>query len=200
MSYISNDFIYFDPNFKGENGDFTDNSVFTANERRDFLCHYADYLKKSYNLPEKSQYVVSKEKVKKTLKLFENSNNVFKTMSAYRADMPKKFKNWNLFTNKAQVCGESVCLKNADLPPNPSAEYILNSNKKLNEIVLKFSIDSDYQAPHHGNVRDTDTAKTIELRRGITDILKIGLYSNGECYARVFTNDPYHSKFIKMNL
>ena len=198
MSYISNDFIYFDPNFKGENGDFTDNSVFTANERRDFLCHYADYLKKSYNLPEKSQYVVSKEKVKQTRKLFENSNNVFKTMTAYRADMPKKFKNWNLFTNKAQVCGESVCLKNADLPPNPSAEYILNSNKKLNEIVLKFSIDSDYQAQHHGNVRDTDTAKTVELRCGITDILKIGLYSNGECYARVFTNDPYHSKFIKI--
>ncbi len=198
MSYISNDFIYFDPNFKGENGDFTDNSVFTAGERRDFLCHYADYLKKSYNLPEASQYVVSKERVKQTLKLFENSNNIFKIMTAYRADMPKKFKNWNLFTDKAQICDDVVCLKNADIPPNPSAEYILNSNKKLNEIVLKFFVGSDYIAPHHGNVRDTNTSKTIELRCGITDILKIGLSTSGECYARVFTNDPYHSKFIKI--
>lgn len=198
MSYIANEFICFDPNFVGEHGDFTDDTVFTSSQRREYLERYAKYLKKSYSLPEKSQYAVPFSEAGKKLKTFNISDNEFSVMRAYTKTMPQRFKNWNLFTEKARVEEGKLIFENADLPPNPSAEYILDGKSTLREIEFKFSMSSQYSAIINGIMRDTTTARTFEIRHGIDDILKIGFYSNGECYARHFSNDPYHSKFIKI--
>lgn len=198
MSYISNEFIYFDPDFKGQYGDFTDNTVFTPQERYDFLRNYAKYLKKSYSLPEKSQYAVNLAEVKEKLGAFRIDTGVFAKVKAYKSHMPKKFKNWNLYTQKAVVKENKLVLKSADLPPNPCAEYFLDGERLPNEIFLKFKMDSEYKAGINGIMRDTTTARTIELKKGMENILKISFYSNGECYARHYSNDPYHCKFISI--
>ncbi len=198
MSHISNEFIYFEPEFSGEFGDFTDENVFTAKQRFEFLHNYAKFLKNSYSLPSESQYAVDKSEVINLLKTFQSNSGVFSKMQAFKSDMPDKFSDWILYTQKSVVTGSKLIFKNASLPPNPCATYRLNSQKKLEEIHLKFKMDSEFKAENHGVIRDTTTGRTIELRNGIDDILKIGFYSNGECYARHFSTDPYHSKFIKI--
>lgn len=198
MSHTSNEFIYFDPEFSGEFGDFTDDSVFTAEQRSDFLSNYAKFLKNSYLIPSQSQYAVEKFEVINLLKTFETGSGVFSKMQAFKGDMPSKYSDWILYTQKAVVVDDKLILKNASLPPNPNAIYKLHSQKKLEEIHLRFKMDSEFKAENHGIIRDTTTGRTIELRNGIEDILKIGFYQTGECYARHFSTDPYHSKFIKI--
>ena len=50
MSSVTHEFVCYDPNFKGEFGDFTNNDVFTPEKRREYLSAYNDFLKKIYNL------------------------------------------------------------------------------------------------------------------------------------------------------
>lgn len=198
MSNNSNEFIYFDPEFTGEFGDFTDENVFTAEQKKEFLHNYARFLKDSYSLPSCSQYAVDKTEVKNRLKTFEFNSGVFSKMQAFKCDMPSGYSDWILYTKKAVVSGSKLILKDAALPPNPCATYRLNSQKELKEIHLKFKMDGEFNTINNGIIRDTTTGRTIELRNGITDILKIGFYTTGECYARHFSADPYHSKFIKI--
>lgn len=197
MSHIFNEFIYYDPDFKGEHGDFTDDSVFTPGERFDFLRDYANYLKRSFDLPQKSQKAVEMSKVRENLKFFGDDGGWFCEAEAYLADMPRQYDNWRLYTKKAVVNGSSLLLKSANLPPNPSALYELSGDIRPREIDLSFVMGSEYAAVINGVVRETTTARTIELRRGIEDIVKIAFYSNGECYVRYYEK-PYHPKFFKI--
>ncbi len=45
MKNENRDFFYFDPEFSGEIADFTNDGIFTADERKEFLAHYSEFLK-----------------------------------------------------------------------------------------------------------------------------------------------------------
>ena len=70
MQYSSNEFIYFDPDFNGEFGDFTDNAVFSPLQREAYLQKYATFLKKEYAISENPEYAVPLSRVSETLASF----------------------------------------------------------------------------------------------------------------------------------
>ncbi len=195
MSYISNEFIYFDPQYSGQ-GDFTDNEAFSPEDRREFLSGYAAFLKQGYGLDDTSLQVVDRAEVRSTLSAWDKKDGPFSRVSAYTLNKSQAYKGWQFYTDKVTLQGDSLVFASADLPPNPCAQYSLKSRPQA--LSFTFVMDEEYMAPINGIARDTTTARTLELRQGIEDILKIGLYSNGEAYARVFSADPYHSRFIKL--
>ena len=195
MSFISNEFLYLDPEFSGF-GDFTDNSVFSPDERREFLSHYAEFLKSGYGLGEASLQAVDRAEVAATLEGWDKKEGPFTSVSAYTLNKAEAYKGWQLYTDTVSLQGDTLVFASADLPPNPCAQYTLKARPRA--LTFTFFMDEEYTAPVNGIIRDTTTARTIELRQGIEDILKIGFYSNGEAYARVFSADPYHSRFVRL--
>lgn len=196
MSSVTHEFVCYDPNFNGEFGDFTNDDVFTPEKRREYLSAYNDFLKKIYNIDNKPQYAVPLSEVREKLAEFGTKDGAFSKVKAYRCEKKSSFKNWQLFTQKAKVEENKLILCSAELPPNPSAEYYLQD--ELLELSLNFKMDSQYSAENHGIVRDTTTVRSIELRCGTEEIVKICFYHNGECYVRKLNGDPYHLGFIKI--
>ncbi len=198
MSSITHELLCYDPSFKGEFGDFTDDSVFSPEKRREYLSAYNNYLEKCFDIPETPEYAVDLSDVSEKLAQFGQKNGEFVKMKAYRRDMPRLYKNWNLFTEKTKVVDGKLVLKSAELPPNPCAEYCLKPNSELSELCFKFKMDSEYSAVNHGAVRETTTVRTIELRCKNEEIVKVCFYHNGECYVKKPGFDPYHLGFAKI--
>ncbi len=198
MHNISNEFIYFDPEFEGEYGDFTDNRVFSPLQREEYLEKYASFLKKSYSVSDCPELAVPLSSVKDTLASFNLVKNEFHSMRAYTKKLGQRYKGWTLFTAKAIARDGKIVLKSAELPPNPAAEYLFDKDFNLEEIKFDFIMDKEYEAVNHGIIRDTTTTRSVELRCGFNEIVKICFYHNGECYLRRMENDPYHLKFTKL--
>ncbi len=198
MSSVTHEFVCYDPDFNGEFGDFTNDNVFTPEKRREYLSAYNKFLKNCYNIGDEPEYAVPLSEVREKLVEFGTKEGIFSKVKAYRREKRSLFKNWQLFTEKAKVHDGKLVLSSAELPPNPSAEYYLDNDSRLLELCLNFKMGSQYAAENHGIVRDTTTVRTIELRCGTEEIVKICFYHNGECYVRRLDDDPYHLKFIKI--
>lgn len=200
MYSFGNEFFVYDPDFTGEHGDFTDNAVFTPKEREEYLETYANFLKKNHNLGEASEYVVPMDKAVEVCREIDSVNMskdiVFKEMDAYLCDMDRAYQNWSFYTAKT-VCEEGcLVLRNADLPPNPAAMYYFDAKERLKTIKLQFFMDSAFYAELTENVFVCTPGRTLELRNGLADIVKLQFYSNGECYVKLYDVNAYEPKHI----
>ena len=61
---FSHDYFYYNPEFKKEHTDFTGDDSFTPEMRMDYLKHYAEFLKRNYNIPEIPREVITHEELK----------------------------------------------------------------------------------------------------------------------------------------
>ena len=115
MKTVNRDFFYFDPTIKREFADFTNNEVFTADERREFLEHYSDFIKKYYNLSEESEKPITEEKAKQVCEnvarpvtLPKVSKRIdIKEMTAELEDKKSACVGVNLYTKRA-VEGDAI--------------------------------------------------------------------------------------------
>lgn len=195
-----NEFFVYDPEFMEEHGDFTDDSVFSPQERLEYLEKYAAFLKKTHQLKEKSEYVVPFENAVKKCEEIDSveigKDIVFKEMDGYLCETAREYRDWNFYTAKAVHEEGCLILKNADLPPNPAAMYCMESKERLKSVKLEIFMDSTYYAPLTENVFVCTPARTIEFRNGLKDLVKLAFYSNGEVYAKTYPVNAYEPKHV----
>lgn len=203
-TFNSHEFIYVDSNYKKEYSDFTDNDVFSPEERKDFLEKYYRFLKKMYNLCDNSEYAVDPLYAKEVLKKVDTrcgdytdeDEIYFDEMDASLEPFVGLYKNWRLYTSKAVVEENCVVLKDSPTAPNPSAMYYFDTDEDIKEIKFSFYIDKAFSGVINGGILPTTAGKTIDIRSGITDVIKLQFYANGECRVKVTGYDPYHPSNI----
>lgn len=200
MPGANNEFFVYDPEFTGEHGDFTDDSVFTPQERLEYLKRYAVFLRKTHELEENSQYVIPFEDAVKKCRELDAAEAVrdivFEEMEAYLSETARKYKRWRFYTAKT-VCEDGYfVLKNADLPPNPAALYQVETEERLRHVRLEIFMDGRFYAPLTENVFVCTPGRTVELRSGRKDLVKIQFYSNGEVYAKTYMVNAYEPEHI----
>ncbi len=205
MRVENHDFFYYDPNFKGEHGDFTDNEVFSPDKRREFLEHYSDFIRKTYHLPEKSQKAVREEEAKELTELMGGpisspkvSHRIdFTHMEASLCKKAEVFENWSLYTKRATVDKDCLVFKGDPLPPNPAATYYIKGGKRVEEIELSLYMDEAYRidgAPILG----VTSHRLISLRSGIKEIFNINIHSSGLCNVMDIPVNYYNPEAVKL--
>ncbi len=201
MKTQNHDFFYFDPAFNGELVDFTNNEIFSPEQRKDFLTHYSSFLQKTLELPEESQKPVTEEEAMRITSSVASpidSPKVSKRIDITHMDaaLVKKtytYENWSLYTARAVVEGDALSLKGDPLPPNPGAAYYLDGKERVREIELSIYMDPAYKNGITSERVGLVTAhRLISLRKGINDILNINIYPNGECKIQDPENNLYN--------
>lgn len=203
MKTVNRDFFYFDPSIKREFADFTNNEVFTPDERKEFLSHYSDFMKKYYNLSEESEKPITEEKAKQVcenVSRFVTSPKVskridIKEMTAELEDKKSAYEGLNLYTKRAVVEGDTIVLKGDPLPPNPGASFVFSKDDNVKEIYISFYMDEAYDngLPVNGILSPT-THRLISVRAGIKEIININIYPNGVCRILYPEVDAYNPK------
>ena len=200
----SHDYFYYNSNFKKEHNDFTGDDSFSVNKRREFLKNYAEFLKGYYNLPEITREVITDEELKReieeldlTVPCSEISKSIsLKRMNASLISKTEKYKGWQLYTNKARFSKNRVIFERDDLPPTAAAIYYFDGSKRISEFEFLFFMDKEYSAEIPGGILDTTYGRTVELRSGIEDIIKLQFYSDGRLFARLGNTCLYHLKNV----
>lgn len=203
---VFHEFIYQNSLFQKEHTDFTGDSDVTVEQRRDFLEHYATFLERCYHVPMQPQKVVGEEELERVNALLCETPRepglsrqiCFDTMSAFLKKLPQDFRDWRLYTRKVQVREDTLIFASGGLPPTAAAVYQIPEQGRLRQFHLAFYMDSGYQAEIAGGIMDTTPGRTVELRHGIHDLVKLQFYSNGSCYVRLGNECPYHLKNIRI--
>lgn len=202
------DFIKIDKNYSCGRGDFSaaNGECLTAEERIEFLKAYSDFLEKKngYKMPEKA---VSDEETERLLSALDykiahkiRKRIRFDEMAAETYEKPENFSGWQFYHGVSEKNGE-LTFSDGVIPPVPCAKYEFEC-EKLTSFAFSFVLPEEYidEEKKNGKVvpLTTDTGRIIELRRGVTEILKLQIYRNGEIHARVGIPDPYHHRNFKL--
>ncbi len=203
MKSENRDFFYFDPSFKGAVADFTDPSVFSAGERREFLSHYSDFLKCYHNLSDQSVKPVDEEAAQSytkqvaapiALPRFSKRLDINK-MKAELKSRSSGFENWQLYTARAVIEENTVILKGDPLPPNPAAGYALCPEDNAGEFEISFYMDKAYDnGLSESGILGPTTHRLISVRAGIRDIININVFPNGIMRLMYPAVDEYNPK------
>ncbi|MBO5019947.1 MAG: hypothetical protein J6D52_04705 [Clostridia bacterium] len=200
----SHDFFYYNSDFKKEHNDFTGDDGYSAEERKSFLKNYANFLKKYYNLPEIPRGVITDEELKREMSSLDltlpcpkvSEKTFLNRMKASLVSKTERYKSWQLYTNKARFSGEKVVFDSDDLPPTAAAAYYFDNKKRLGIFEFSFFMNKEYCAEIPGDILDTTYGRTVELRSGIDDVIKLQFYSDGRLFARLGNTCPYHLKNV----
>ena len=201
------DFIKIDRNYSCGHGDFSaaNGECLTAEERIEFLKAYSDFLgRKNGWIPEKAISDKETERLSAAVK-YKIAHKIrkrirFDEMAAETYENPENFAGWQFYQGVSEKNGE-LTFSDGIIPPVPCAKYEFEC-EKLTSFAFSFVLPEEYidEEKKNGKVvpLTTDTGRIIELRRGVTEILKLQIYRNGEIYARVGLPDPYHHRNFKL--
>ena len=202
------DFIKIDGNYKYGRGDFSvaNGECLTAEERIEFLKAYSDFLEKKngYEMPEKAVSDEETERLTAALD-YKIAHKIrkrirFDEMTAEIYDKPEDFVGWQFYGNVSEDNGE-LTFTDGIIPPVPCAKYEFECGR-VASFAFSFVVPEEYVDEEKKNGKiiplTTDTGRIIELRRGVTEILKLQIYRNGEIHARVGIPDPYHHRNFKL--
>lgn len=206
-TFITNEFLYYNDRFVKEHNDFTDDEVFTGAERKEFLARYAEYLKDCYPISEEPKKAVEPEEARELLAKWDLNKPECKVskrlditrMRASLRAVRNAYENWHLYTPFADVQRDTLVFAKHHLPPTPSASYSFDSGERLKEITLSFYMSEEYSAEIPGGILDTTAGRTVELRCGTEDLVKLQFYSNGTCYIRLGDVCPYHLENVYLD-
>ncbi|MBQ7368126.1 MAG: hypothetical protein IJW60_00260 [Clostridia bacterium] len=205
----TNEFIRFKKDYIGKHGDFSgQESPFTVEDRLEFLRHYSDEQRKLNGLKKASKKAVLKKEVKASLQKIDYKvlPNVRKRVefSSAQASLLKKnyvYEGWQFYTKRTTLENGAVAFNDGVTTPMPCAKYEFDGGEKLRELHLQVYIASDYKkervaltekdAPHA-----ITSGRTIEVRGGKDELLKIQFYAIGVACARVGSTDVYHHKNV----
>ena len=202
------DFIKIDKNYKYNHVDFSaaNGECLTAEERIEFLKAYSDFLEKKngHDMPEKAVSDEETERLSAALD-YKIAHKIrkrtrFDEMTAETYEKPENFVGWQFYQGVSEDNGE-LAFSDGVIPPVPCAKYEFEC-EKITSFAFSFILPEEYidEEKKNGKVipLTTDTGRIIELRRGVTEMLKLQIYRNGEIYARVGIPDPYHHRNFKL--
>lgn len=195
------DFIQYEDSFRGKHGDFSGKeTALDLDKRLAFLREYAQVLSRKEG---PSRPAVTPEEVLKALEKMEDATVPrvrerlqFHHMQASLKPVHSGFSGWQMYSGAKAEAG-TLILADGILPPVPCAKFCFDGEERLTAFACRIYIPADYLngAARRGCVErplTTATGRIIELRAGIKEVLKIQIYPNGECYARIGKPDPYH--------
>lgn len=190
------EFIKYKKDLRGS-GDFNGaESSLSLDEQIEFLDKYGKAYKefsgfnpqkKVADLKEAEEYV---DKIPYPENKFRNAVELSKA-EFYISD-ERKYKYLYTYTPKAVVSGESVILNSGDIPPVPA--FDVETEKRISKFTARFKISGDYEISLRGRIDTMSVGKTIELRDGINEIVKIQLYPSGDVLVRLNFPDEYHHR------
>lgn len=201
---VSNEFFFYDACLESAGKDFTGDDTVTAGQRKEFLQHYAGFLENCYEISTAPQKVVTQEELKRTAERLQEKNAGplisghmdLTTMSACLKRVYSGYEGWSFYTAKTEVDGDTLVFLDEELPPAPSAVFSFSGEKRLTELAFSFYMDGKYDAAIPGGILDTTPGRTVELRCGIHDVLKLQFYADGTCCARLGNRCPYHPENV----
>ena len=202
---VNKELIYYDRKYLGEHGDFSGSEeAFDAEERLEFLAHYAKFIRSTQNL-KKSEKAVEDKEIENALEQADYSvlpkvREIIelKTADAYTKKKAEQYKGWQLYTARAKADGKGyVSFCDGITPPLPCAKYEFSGNSDISRISLSVYISEEYRHKlSNGVAYGVMSGRIIELRRGKDEIIKIQFYPNGEAYARIGVPDKYHHRNV----
>lgn len=203
----TNEFIRFKKDYIGAHGDFTgQESPFSVDDRIEFLRRYSDEQRKLNGLKKASKKAVLKREVKASLRKIDYKllPKIRKRveMNRVQASLLKKngvYEGWHFYTQRTTQGDGAVIFTDGVTTPMPCAKYEFEKGNALRRLHLQVYISGDYKkervalteqnAPHA-----ITSGRTIELRGGKGELLKIQFYAIGVACARVGNVDVYHHK------
>ena len=196
------EFFYYNQSLPDAPYDFTDSNVLSAEKRKEFLTRYALFSEKVNGISDTPEQVVTEEEAVAMKELLlpnppaaEITRRIsFERMEAFLHKKEEQYENWTMYTGKVSVSNMCVCFRDSPVPPSPAAAYYFSGI--LNSFSFSFRADGSYGYPITYGVLDTTYGRTVELRSGIDDIIKLQFYSNGMLYARLGNECPYHLKNV----
>ena len=199
MRYQNHEFFYCHDKYSDSNlhYDFSNDAYISKEGRFDFLSHYANFLEDYYNLPKNPKKVFSEEEAKEEMLSLCASEPlpkitkriVFEKMEASLKPIAKT-QNWYLYTDKTVIENGEIVFRANPNPPPPAALFEFEASQSVKEFTFSVYIDSNYKS-FVSQVIDSTTARTIELRNGIFDILKLHFYPHGKFYACLGNENEY---------
>ena len=201
MTYRSHEFLYVDGSYKKEYSDFTENDAFSNEERKEFILHYGEYLHKWYGLPDESLYAADPEAAKALVEELDarpispriTREELLKTVEAELIPAPEAYRNWQFYTKKLSVQDGALVFPHDDHPPTPSAVYYVDPADRVRVFAFDFYLDGKHRAVIKDRVRDITSKRHVDIRSGNEDLLRVGFYATGECYAFVMNETIYHA-------
>ena len=206
-TYRSHEFLYVDKSFSAPYSDFTDDVAFSPEERKDYLTHYADYLKKFYELPDESLYAARLDEARELTKRLDvrevlpqiSREEHLSVMQASLVDAPRAYRDWSLYTGKAVVEDGALLLKDAKTPPTPAAMYHIPQGARMKSFEFSFYMDEKYKAPVSSSIGVVLPKRHIDVRAGVVDLIRISIYSNGDLYVSPMQNTYHYKAFLVEN-
>lgn len=129
-----------------------------------------------------------KSKIKPQENAFR-SREYLKGWEAY-SKVEGEYEHLRLFTSSCQASGRRIRLIGQGIYP-PSG-FLLDLPSPMSTVELKLRISEDFHTPLRGKKTVTTMGKVLEFRRGIKEILRLQLYSDGSLDARLLEKDAYH--------
>ena len=198
MRVENHDFFYYDPKHTGY-GDFTDNEVFSPEQRKDFLEHYSDFCRRVYHLSERSvkacpeteakeldtlvSIPVSLPKISKKINFTKMYASILKTGSAY--------KDWSFHTARTTMQDGAVIFGGQAIQPSPSAELKLDLGR-ITEISFDMYLDCEYENGRTKKNLNCDSPhRLITLNDGANELFIITVHPDGTVSAGVTVETRY---------
>ncbi len=201
MRVENHDFFYYDPYFKGH-GDFTDNEVFSPEEKKEFLEHYSDFCRKTYHIPEYSLKACPEAEAKELetlvgvpVSLPKVSKRInFTYMDAALVKQSGPCEDWSFHTARTWVRDGAVIFGGEAIQPSPSAELKIDLGH-ITEISFDLYFDREYE--NHGmksKFSCNNPHRLISLNDGVTELFIFTVHSNGVMSAGVTKASRYHPR------
>lgn len=205
MRVENHDFFYYEPDFAGY-GDFTDNGVFSPEQRKEFLEHYSDFCQKTYHLPKKSVKACPEAEAKELEQLVgvpvslpKVSKRInFTYMNASLIKKQYAFCEWSFHTGRTTAENGEVIFGGEAIQPSPSAELKIGGGR-VRELEIQLYFDEEYK--NNGmksKFSCNNPHRLIALRDGVTELFIITVHPNGKLCLGVTRSSRYHPKLVQI--
>ncbi len=174
-------------------------TALSIEEQLEYIEKFTEYCVAEHG-DELNVHVVEDEECLEALKQVQTPVNAFRNqryISSVNASLLNKqaYKHLRLYSNKAFVKENTILLASGDnCPPMACATVMIGEG--ITSSILLFKCAKEFETFLRGGIDTTVTGKIIEFRRGMYEITKLQLYSDGQVCVRVNTPDKYHQKNI----
>lgn len=188
--YTYTEFVRFDKDFTKDKNDFYgERSPLDECATKEFFGRYLEAMKKEYGEDMLERKAVSKEQLNEALSLLKKENKLVFTAS--KRHHSSGYKRWQLYTDRAVIEDNTVTLKDGYALPTAAAKC--EFGEKIKSLKLSVCFDEAYRRPIPGGTLITTPGKSIDLRCGITDAVRLFFAEDGKLIVRYDRNgDVYH--------
>ena len=184
----SNELIYFSAS-KDRKIDFSGGENCLAPEKRfEFLQHYEKEARRWHNDAALDKKAVSKGEIDDVIKAYSVSQPSvrkvirFDTMTAFAAQREEEYSNFQLYCG-AEIKEGEVVMADRKIRPTAGAKYILPCAKEHIKVSFDVYISKEYKCSQTKKSGQGQAGRTIELRVGTLDKVKIKFFNTGEIYS-----------------